>query len=413
MKFDTHLAAFVVKDLKKGKVPCLLGEPGIGKSSWVEWLAETFFKTKCFTLAVNQLADKADLTGARLVPCEGDSQRFKQVFFPHEVIMDAVAYAEEHPRENPILFLDEINRTTADVTSAALSIPTMRRIGSIHLPANLRVIIAGNDKGNVTALDEASVSRFVLYRVEPDTATFIEIELATLNPYVKAVLEQNPEFIFCKKLDTAISGQAKKDSEEGNDDDVGLILEDILSDSEGMSQISTPRTIKAASDWLNEFEPAEIMSTMTTPSIVDGIETTLFMEGLAGHCGMTTFTVCLGEEIRKNINTLSVNSAAKGPQKPQCYDELRSQPNVPALEDFIAKLNDAEKSAAIVYAICEKADNSLLVEKLCNSTTTLKPEDARVLISQIGIEEYDTENLKVVTASNTAVGTFVNTFMSG
>ena len=148
MKFNSILTNFVSKDLSVGKVPMLLGEPGIGKSSWTEALAASM-QTKCFTLAVNQLADKADLTGARLVPT-GTDGNYKQVFYPHEVIMDAVEYANDHPRETPILFLDEINRTTADVTSAALSIPTMRRIGSIKLPANLRVMIAGNDKGNIT-----------------------------------------------------------------------------------------------------------------------------------------------------------------------------------------------------------------------------------------------------------------------
>ena len=143
-----------------------MGEPGIGKSSFTEALAEAM-DTKCFVLPVNQLADKADLTGARLVPYEqaDGTTSYKQVFFPHQVIMDAIDYAVANPREWPILFLDEINRTTPDVTSASLSMPTMRAIGSIKLPSNLRLMIAGNDKGNVTTLDEASLSRFAIYHV--------------------------------------------------------------------------------------------------------------------------------------------------------------------------------------------------------------------------------------------------------
>ena len=39
MKFNSMLTNFVAKDLNAGKIPMLLGEPGIGKSSWTEALA--------------------------------------------------------------------------------------------------------------------------------------------------------------------------------------------------------------------------------------------------------------------------------------------------------------------------------------------------------------------------------------
>lgn len=158
MKFNDTLKTVVKTDIKNGLIPMLLGEPGIGKSSWVEDLANDL-GTKCFTLAVNQLADKADLTGARLIPVKLDNGEttYKQFFYPHAVIHDAIDYANKNPNETPILFMDELNRTTPDVTSEALSIPTLRSIGSIKLPDNLRIITAGNDKGNITSLDEASI----------------------------------------------------------------------------------------------------------------------------------------------------------------------------------------------------------------------------------------------------------------
>ena len=197
MKFDNVLMTCVRKDLEKNLIPMLLGEPGIGKSSWLMALAD-MMHTKCFVLACNQLADKADLTGARLVPVtdeDGNVKSYKQEFYPHAVIHDAIEYANEHPHETPILFMDELNRTTPDVTSEALSIPTLRAIGSVHLPNNLRVVIAGNDKGNVTSLDEASISRFVLYRTQPDVETFISVN-PELNPFVRNVLNAHPECIF-------------------------------------------------------------------------------------------------------------------------------------------------------------------------------------------------------------------------
>ena len=232
MKFDQTLMTLVRRNIEQNTIPMLLGEPGIGKSSWLTNLA-ALMHTSCFTLACNQLADKADLTGARLVPVtetQTDNNGneilvttgYKQVFYPHAVIHDAIEYAEKHPRETPILFLDELNRTTPDVTSEALSIPTLRSIGSKNLPNNLRVVIAGNDKGNVTSLDEASISRFVLYHVEPDVQTFFQVE-PDLNPFIKTVLQPHPECIFCKKLIDAVA-------EKDNDDDTAEVLVDDIKD---------------------------------------------------------------------------------------------------------------------------------------------------------------------------------------
>ncbi len=399
MKFNATLTSFVSKDLNAGKIPMLLGEPGIGKSSWTEALAASM-QTKCFTLAVNQLADKADLTGARLVPT-GTDNNYKQVFYPHEVIMDAVEYATAHPRETPILFLDEINRTTADVTSAALSIPTMRRIGSIKLPPNLRVMIAGNDKGNITSLDEASISRFVLYRTEPDTQTFLDLS-DSINPYIKDVLAKNPNLIFCKSIDVA-TADAKSDDDDDSSADT-LNIEDIITDGEGMQQITTPRTIMSLSDWLNEFDKNELIQLVATPAVVEGINTNMLMEGIVGHAGYTNFSVLVEEEIRKNVNTLSVAAASKTPKAPNCYAALKQQPDMNALAVYVASLNEAELSACIVYGIYEKVDNRAILLELVKHAQKIDPNDMSMLMNMVAAEDYDKENWDVVTTSNTKIG---------
>lgn len=404
MKFNETLTSFVTKDLNNGRVPMLLGEPGIGKSSWTKTLAADM-QTKCFTLAVNQLADKADLTGARLVPT-GNGDNYKQVFYPHEVIMDAVEYAESHPRENPILFLDEINRTTSDVTSAALSIPTERRIGSIKLPVNLRVMIAGNDKGNITSLDEASVSRFSLYRTEPDTKTFLDLD-DNLNPYVRNVLTKNPALIFCKSIDVAV---ASKDDDDDDDSNNNLSIEDIITDGEGMQQITTPRTIMSLSDWLNAFDKNELITLMATPAEVEGISTNVLMEGIVGHVGYTNFAVCVEEEIRVNINTLSTTTSSKAPKAPQCYAALKQQPDMNALQAYVAGLNDAELSAAIVYAIFEKVDNRAILLELTKRANKIEAADMAMLMNLVSSEDYDKENWEVVTSSGTKIGTILEMY---
>lgn len=407
MKFNNILTNFVAKDLAAGKIPMLLGEPGIGKSSWTESLAASM-QTKCFTLAINQLADKADLTGARLVPT-GNNDGYKQVFYPHEVIMDAVDYANDHPRETPILFLDEINRTTADVTSAALSIPTMRRIGSVRLPANLRVMIAGNDKGNITSLDEASVSRFVLYRTEPDTQTFLDLS-DNINPFIRNVLTKTPSLIFCKSIDVAV---ANSDANNDDDDDKKqqtLNIDDIITDGEGMQQITTPRTIMALSDWLNAFDKDEFIQLMATPATVEGIETNALMEGIVGHAGYTNFSICVEDEIRNGVNSLSAAAASKTPKAPHCYSEIKQQNDMTSLQAYIAGLNEAELSACITYAIYEKVDNRMILLELLKVANKLTPEDTGMIMNMIGGELYDRENWETVVNSKTKIGAFLEMY---
>ena len=404
MKFNSTLTNFVAKDLKVGKIPMLLGEPGIGKSSWTESLAESM-QTKCFTLAVNQLADKADLTGARLVPT-GNGDNYKQVFYPHEVIMDAVEYANDHPRETPILFLDEINRTTADVTSAALSIPTMRRIGSIKLPPNLKVMIAGNDKGNITSLDEASISRFVIYRTEPDTQTFLDLT-DDINPFIRAVLTKNPSLIFCKSIDVAVANSSDDDSDSSGET---LCIDDIIEDGEGMQQITTPRTIMSLSDWLNQFDKDELIQLIATPAVVEGISTNTLMEGIVGHAGYTNFAICVEDEIRANINTVASTSASKTPKAPACYTDLKTQPDMNALQRYVASLNEAELSASIIYAIYEKVDNRTILLELVKAATKINPDDMALLMGMVASEDYDKENWATVVNSGTKIGTVLDMY---
>lgn len=402
MKFNSMLTSFVSKDLAVGKIPMLLGEPGIGKSSWVEELAKSM-KTACFTLAVNQLADKADLTGARLVPT-GTDGNYKQVFYPHEVIMDAVEYATANPRETPILFLDEINRTTADVTSAALSIPTMRRIGSIKLPPNLKIMIAGNDKGNITSLDEASISRFVLYRTEPDTQTFLDLR-DDLNPFVRAALTKNPTMIFCKSIKVA-----NADATDGDDKDENLCIDDIISDGEDMQQISTPRTIMALSDWLNMFTKEEIIQMMAIPATVEGIETNMLMEGIVGHIGYTNFAVCVENEIHSGINLASATTASRTPKAPACYAALKQQPDMVALQTYIASLNKAELSACVLYGIYEKVDNKTILLELVRVADKIMPDDMAMLMQLVASEDYDKENWETVLNSKSKIGTVLEMY---
>lgn len=361
MKFNELFTETVLADLEAGAVPALIGEPGIGKSSFVEDLAR-ITNTRCFTLPCNQLADKADLTGARLVKDE-TSGEWAQRFFPHFVITEAILYAEANPNEYPILFLDEINRSTSDVTSGVLTLVTLRRMGHKDLPPNLRIVVAGNDKGNVTALDEASVSRFVIYRVEPDASTLVSILGQSINPWVKTVLENHPQTVFLK----GIPEQVISDGTDDDDDDtVKASVFDMFDASEEMRQLTTPRTIDFLSRYLNKLPVETLTKWFAVPVTTDGgRQISYLQEVLESHTGNTEFTTQLIAVIGDDLSKGTTQSTQQV-VRPRVYDQLKqaAQTSVDNVEQTVARMSDNDASGALIFALYEREDNAVIIRAL-------------------------------------------------
>ena len=386
-------------DINAGVTPFLCGEPGIGKSSFIESLAHQR-STKCFTVTCNVMADKADLTGQRLVPKGEDDEGnplYRQVFFPNEDVMEAVEYAKTHPREKVFLFLDEINRTTSDVTSALLSAITARRIGNIHFPDNLRLVCAGNDKGNVTALDEASISRFSVYHIEPDADTFLGLH-ADLYPAIRRVLEQHPDLIFAKTF-----VEHKTDDTNQNNGNSVMYIDDIIDIDDGMSQITCPRTLKYLSDFLNNLDDSEIRMLLTTAVKVNGEDMNLLQETIQSHIGATKFAIYLCEEIS--------DSLTRGPQtsnilkliEPDGYRELTTVSTMTELTSAIASLDDTTRSHYLVYAIYEPKNNTDLINALAPMVTSLESEDMNNFLRLAMEHRCDEQNLEVFSQTDSLV----------
>lgn len=388
MKFNQTLTDVVAADLEVGLTPALMGEPGVGKSSFVEELARSM-NTKAFVLPCNQLADKADLTGARLVPT-ADGKSYSQIFYPHHVVQEAIEYAASNQRENPILFLDEINRTTPDVTSAALTLVTLRRLGSVALPDNLRMMIAGNNKGNVTTLDEASLSRFALYTVEPDAATLINLLGASLNPWVAKVLTEHPKLVFQKSAPNSIAF----DGADDDDDSAQTSVADLFASGDEMLQLTTPRTIDAVSRWLNLVPTSTLQEYISTPVSIEGRDTTLLNEVLEGKVGNTDFTTHLISNIAETLANGATGAAVTHTApKPKVYDQLKGAQTASDLSDLLNGLNDREKSGSLLYALYEKADNARLIGELVAVTTKLEPEHAKDLVKLASNAQLDDGNV--------------------
>lgn len=363
MLFNEMLVNTTIKLLDANRVPALIGEPGIGKSSFVEDVARRT-NTRCFTLPCNMLADKADLTGARLVLDEKTGV-WSQKFFPHSTISKAIRYAEANPNEQPILFLDEINRTTSDVTSGTLTLVTLRSIGDEDLPKNLRIIVAGNDKGNVTALDNASVSRFAIINVAPDASTLIEVLGQNLHPCVKTVLEKHPETIFVKNANEQVVADGQDDDD---DDNATVSVFDLFDGTEEIRPFATPRTIDGVSQYLNVLSFEEIASLMATPSTTrDGRHVSYLQEVIEGMTGNTSFTTLLMGVISDELSKGSTgNNNAQRVVKPRIYSELKeaATTSVDAVNQVVATMTDNDASGCFVFAMYEREDNAVIIQAL-------------------------------------------------
>lgn len=403
MKFNDTLTDLVRTALEVGATPALMGEPGIGKSSFVEDLAYSM-GTRAFALPCNQLADKNDLTGARLVPYTNSAgeQSYKQVFYPHEVIMDAVEYAQANTREHPILFLDEINRTTSDVTSGILTLITMRKMGRIVLPKNLRIMIAGNDRGNVVTLDEASLSRFAIFHVEPDAATLISILGDEINPWVKKVLTVHPSLIFQKSTPSSILVDGTDEDEDANGN---VTMADLFDGGEEMNQITTPRTIEYVSRWLNKVERQTLATYLATPVTIEARETTLLNEALEAFTGDTMFTTQLVATIAEDLasGNNSTSTARVNVPRPNVYADLKAATTVTELSDLVADLSDNDRSGCLLYALKEAEDNTILIEQLAATITAIEPAHTQTLITLVTTHQANLDNLGAFLEADTPI----------
>lgn len=384
--FDETLGKILTVDLKIGKqTPMLLGEPGIGKSSFIESLGRKFH-TQVFTVTCNQLADRGDLIAPKTLKVEGTTDRYEQVFFPHATIRACIDYAKDHPTENPILFLDEINRASSDITSAVLSFTTSRIIGTDRLPDNVRFVVAGNDKGNVTSFDDASISRFSLYRIEPDSSTFLSLS-DDINPFVVKTLQQYPNSIFGKFEGTMVEDDNDDDDDDGR-------LDAFLWDESAFEQIATPRTIMGISDFLNEMSKDDLLLLIQE----DLLETTII-----GKVGDTEFGNALIQVIENDITTIASTSTKIVVAKPTVYDTLKSQPDRTQMNAFVTSMTDNDKSGCLVYALQENADNTAIIQALSTNMTELTKDDNAV-IAQIAVKhQLDRQNTDTLVATNSAV----------
>ncbi len=419
---ETCIAATIEAiDLKNNKnnvsIPCIFGEPGIGKSSFVKDMCEKrgwhFFELLC-----NQLGDRADLTGCRTVSKDENINGqietiWKQVFFPHVDVQEAITCAKNNPDDIVVLFLDELNRTTADITSAILSFSTARKIGSEKFPTNIRFIVAGNDKGNVTALDTASITRFVTYYAVADADRYMSIEV-NLNKYVKDILIANPELIFCTSNQTTVTGGKSDDG-----DDYGIEYDSFDDEAEGFTQITTPRTISGLNAFLNRLSGQEITQLMSVVlKDASGNDCTMLSAAIRGFVGNTLFAEKIEAAIAEDVRNGNFNKAMNTvlmPQKPANYSKLKKCKTVSDRNAIISAMSADELSHMLIYLLSQNDDNSDIIEAIAaamdrNNMNNLVINDIGILANMLQNSNIDEDNFKTLATSDTKVGQYISGF---
>lgn len=388
MKLNSTGSKIIESDLKNGSLICfLLGAPGIGKSAIMRDIAERngwgYHELLC-----NQIAMQADLTGCRTITCKNrlGEEVSKQVFFPHAVIREAIDEAKEFPEKKVLLFLDEINRTSASVTSAVLTFITARTIGTEKLPDNIIISAAGNDEGNIIALDQASLSRFIVRRCEPDVNTFLKLGL--IHPAIATVLKSNPSFIF----------QREKKNEDDADYNYGAIDNDF-------EQLATPRTIMGLNKALLDNQKM----------ISDMGEATL-KEYVRGFTGDTQFTDSVVTAIMSQKYSDMITREKVMLEKPKNLEKLMAEKNIVQTEALIKAMKEKEKSALLLYMIFDPdSDYTALIRQIGISykKSSLLIDEMQKLSEIINGGKYNRDSYEALVSLNTPLSKTIKMIYGG
>lgn len=146
--------------LRAGNVPNIVGDAGIGKSALVEEVAAKM-GAQLYTTVVS-LSEKGDLA-IPVPPLTSDSfvetqhyGRLANVQYGYsETLVSIIKYAEAHPNQPIIWFLDEFNRGSQAVQSELMNLVLQRRINALRLPETVRIVIAENPDATMAGFTES------------------------------------------------------------------------------------------------------------------------------------------------------------------------------------------------------------------------------------------------------------------
>lgn len=207
--------------LATNRVPCILGEAGIGKSEIVKQFADEN-DMKFFLIEGGGLKD-GELCGLPYVSNHGNSDRNavftkfyniakkeediekvkktfysavrklkqmeeenseKMIFVPYPILKELEEYHKENPDKKILLFIDELNRAERQVYGELMNFIITRSINGYHLPDEVKLVAAGNPSSQfsefanstyqVNDLDNAQKDRFRWFFVKSDSEVWLD-----------------------------------------------------------------------------------------------------------------------------------------------------------------------------------------------------------------------------------------------
>lgn len=204
--------------IKAGNVPAIVGEAGIGKSALVQTVAEKM-DAKLFTTVVS-LSEKGDLaipvppmTEKAFVKTSAYGELADVKFGYTHTLIEIIQWAEAHPQQPIIWFLDEFNRGTQAVQSELMNLVLQRQINSLRLPDQVHMVLAENPDATmagfetsdygVTVGDAAINDRTVRLVMRADASDWLQWAKSKGNIIgsVQRFIEENPQQLAPKEHD--------------------------------------------------------------------------------------------------------------------------------------------------------------------------------------------------------------------
>jgi hypothetical protein len=169
IQFDFDSVLPLVNNILDVKFPVMIrGRHGVGKSE-IAYMIGKERNLPVVEIRASQLADVGDLVG---LPIVSEASEFTK-FCPAERLWIAC--------DRPVLlFLDEVDRGTDDITQAFMELTDSRKIAGQYLHPETLIIAAtnggdreGSDQYSVRDFDPAVMDRWVCYDVEPSVVDWI------------------------------------------------------------------------------------------------------------------------------------------------------------------------------------------------------------------------------------------------
>lgn len=357
----------------------LAGESAIGKTALLNALEEIFgaqgVTTKVYLLAVNQIADKGDLCGVQITeeddPNNPDHKRLVYKFIPHETLVTANDYARANPDERVVIVMDEVNRTgNPDVTNSVLGYQTNWKVGEMVFAPNIRFAYTGNLTGNITAMDDASVSRFAVYEVYPTAEEWLKYTATShprgVYPAIEKVLTDHPEYIFMKPKSGDDLDENTPDDSPRTETEMSL---DLFGEGEKIAQFTAPRTLTGLNSFCWRIDPDgdctgdrlnELLTAVvdTDPFGKSSDTSTLFHAAVLGHTGDTLFTRNFIGVVLHNSGTTVTGAPVTGQAsnasritRPDFWDAIDNATSRTGVTVACASLGVDEIVEGIVYGL--------------------------------------------------------------